>query len=125
MRGIVETVAEGNFRDRVMRLRRVRQLGRGPLQPALAQIMRKAASRPFEQLLQIALGYSFELRHPRRRQTGLIQLALDGLAKPATERRLRHGPGSIRRRRYPFAPEGRQQIRETLSDRGPLRIRSA
>src|SRR5260221_12158203 len=79
MRGIIKTVAEGNFRNRVMRLRRIGQLRRSPLQAALAQIMRKTASRTFEQLLQITLGYSFELRHPRRRQIGIIKLALDGL----------------------------------------------
>src|ERR1700704_591153 len=59
MRRVIEAVAIGDFRNRVMRLSRVRQFRRGPLQPAFAQIVREAASRAFEQLLHIPLGYSF------------------------------------------------------------------
>ena len=55
MRGIVKTVAVGDFRDRMMRLGRAGQFCRGPLQPALAQIMREARAGTLKQLLQIAL----------------------------------------------------------------------
>src|SRR5260370_20547565 len=71
MRRIIEAVAIGNFRDRMVRLGRVRQFRRGPLQPALAQVMREAAARAFKQLLHVALGYSFALPHPRRREAAI------------------------------------------------------
>src|SRR6202048_1846485 len=49
MRRVIEAVAIGDFRNRVMRLSRVRQFRRGPLQPTFAQIVREAASRAFDQ----------------------------------------------------------------------------
>src|ERR1700676_2681499 len=76
MRGIIEAIAVGNFRDRMVRLSRVRQFRRGPLQPALAQIVRKAASGAFEQLLHISLGYPFDFRRSRRSKIGITKLAL-------------------------------------------------
>ena len=121
MRGIVKTVAVGDFRDRMMRLGRAGQFCRGPLQPALAQIMREARAGTLKQLLQIALGYALSLRHPRRRQIGIVELAFDGLAKTMQDGRLRRGAACFRRRRG-LPHECRQQVSEALSDRRPFRI---
>ena len=88
MRGIAKAVAIGDLRDRMMRFGRIGQVGPGALQPPLAHIMGEIVADAFEQLLQIALGDPFGLRHPRRRQLGIVEPALDGLADPVQDRGL-------------------------------------
>jgi len=116
MRGIIEAVAEGDFGDRMVRLGRVRQFRRGPLQPALAQVMREAASRALKQLLHVALGYPLGLRHPRRRKIGIVKLAFDGPAETVKDRRLRGGASGLRRRCHQLPDECRQQVGKALGE---------
>src|SRR6202165_4444334 len=98
----------------MVRLGRVRQFRGRPLQPALAPVMREAASRGLTQLLHVALGYSFGLRHPRWRKVKIIELAFDGLAKTVKDRRLGHGTSRLRRRCHELPYEGRQQVGEAV-----------
>ena len=67
MRGIAEAVAERDLRNRPMRLGGIGQIGPGPLQPPLADIMGEIVADAFEQLLQIALGDALGLGDARRR----------------------------------------------------------
>src|SRR5258708_9845841 len=122
MRGIIEAIAVGNLRDRMVRLGRIRELRRCSLQPALAQIVREAASRALEQLLHIPLGYSLKLRHPRRSKIGITKLALDCLAKAVKDCRLRRRTAGICRRRHELPYERRQQVGKALGDCGPFQI---
>ena len=89
MRGVAKAVAIGDFRNRLMRFGRIRQIGPGALQPALPNIMGEIVADAFEQLLQIALGYPLGLRDARGREIGIVEPALDGLADPVQDRGLR------------------------------------
>src|ERR1700675_4771835 len=97
MRGIAKAVAIGYFRDRAMRFGRIGQIGPGPLQPALANVVGKIVADAFEQFLQITLGDSFGLSDARRREFGIVEPALDGLTNPVQDCRLRRGVAGIRR----------------------------
>ncbi len=78
-----------------MRLRQVRQISPGALQPPLAYIVREIVADALEQLLQVALGNPFGLRDTRRRKLGIVEVALDGLANPVQDRRLRGRTGDL------------------------------
>ncbi|MEH2470568.1 hypothetical protein V1284_002012 [Nitrobacteraceae bacterium AZCC 2299] len=80
MRGVIEAAAIGDFGNRMLHLGRIRQVGPSSLQASLAQIMRKTAAGAFEQFLQVALGDTLGLGHPRRRQIRIAEPALDGLS---------------------------------------------
>src|SRR5882757_1406782 len=110
MRGIAKPVAEGDLRDRMMRLRRIRQVRRTALQPAFAHIMREAGTGALEQLLQVALGYSLGLGDPGWREIRIVELAFDHLADAMQDRRLRRGAARVRRRRRALRQECRQQV---------------
>ncbi len=105
-----------------MGLGRIRQIGPGPLQPALADIMREIVVDALEQLLQIALGNTLRLRDPRRRQIGIIQAAFDGLADPVQDRGLSRRVAGVGGGSREPVRERQQEIDHALRDCRPFRI---
>src|SRR4029077_18958265 len=95
MRGIAKAVSVGNLRDGSMRLGGIRQVRPRPLQPALANIMGKVVADAFEQFLQISFGNSLSLGDARRREFGIVEAALDGLANPVQDSGLRRRRAGI------------------------------
>ena len=122
MRGIAKAVAIGDFRDRPVRFGRIGQIGPRPLQSAFAHIMGEIVAGPFEQFLQITFGNAFRPGNRRRRELGIVEPALDGLANPVQDRSLRRAAARIRRWTRELMHKCEQEIDETVRHRRPFHV---
>ena len=116
MCGIAKTVSVGDIGNRSMRLGRIGQIGPGPLQTPLANVMSEIVSSTLKQFLQISFGDALSLGDARRRKFGIVEPPLDGLANPVHDRGLGRPPAGVRR-----GPGGLmrqcQQVDQALRDR--------
>ncbi|MGY4359688.1 hypothetical protein ACVW0J_006181 [Bradyrhizobium sp. i1.7.7] len=122
MCGIAKAVGVGDLRDRTKRLGRIGQIGPGTLEAALPDVMGEIVADRLEQFLQVALGNPLGLRDARRRQFGIVEPPLDGLADPVQQRGLRRTRSGIGRRSRQLMRERQEQVNERLRDRIPLGI---